>query len=131
MPSNDLDEHQLAQLGQHAFTTGTLVGRFHGCKADELTEPGRLVIFRISRPDDRRQIIKKRIERPSITREITANKLDGNRAPLPKVASQWKYTVPGRLQCLRRNLGRPHARTAPRYKRNASAKQDHLAHHST
>ena len=73
MPANDLDKHQLAQLGEHAFTTGALVSRFNCCEADELTEPGRLVAFRVARGDDRGQIVKKRIERPSITGEVTAD----------------------------------------------------------
>lgn len=85
MPANNLDEHQLAQFGQHAFTAGALVRRFHHRHADELAKPASVAALRVAGLDDRRQIVEQRIERLGIASKVAADELGRDR-PIAAVA---------------------------------------------
>src|SRR5262245_50340648 len=67
MLANDLDEHQLAQLGEHALAASALFGRFHHRHTNELmnylTKQARVAVMRAARLNDWRQIVKEGIER--------------------------------------------------------------------
>src|SRR5262249_11231837 len=85
MPANYLDEHQLAQFGEHAFASGALVGRFHHRHADELAKPALIATLRDAGLDDRWQIVEERIERLSVAGKEAADEPGGSRSVSPKV----------------------------------------------
>ena len=125
--TNHLDEHQLAQLRQHAFAAGALLGRFHRRQADELAEPVGVVAGLVSGRDHRRQIVDQRIERLGITSEEPADELGGDRSLGAIIDEDRQLTGGGRVERARRSAVSPHARTAGEDMRVASGEDEDIA----
>ena len=125
MPADDLDEHQLAQFGKNAFAAGPLVRGLRYGEANKLAEPA------VSGPpvaglDHPRQIFKKRIERPRVTREEGANQI-GGRAFVTIVDEERKLAVGHRLHRLMGERVGAHARAARHHVRIALGEDDDFA----
>jgi hypothetical protein len=102
----DLDEHQLAQLGEDAFAADALLPRFHHRQADELADPIGVACLWGAGLDHARQILEQRIERLGITGEIPANELGRGRSIAAIAQGKRQFAAGGGIQrATRRRLG--------------------------
>src|SRR5262249_95659 len=89
----DLDEHQLAQLGEHALPPRALLSRFHPRKMNELVEPGRIIPLAVPGFDDAWQVVEERIERLRIAGEESADKLGRDRPVAAVGDGEWQLAA--------------------------------------
>jgi hypothetical protein len=104
-----VDEHQFAELRQHAFAAGAFVGNFGHREVDELAEPAGIVAARVAGFQHRRQRFDQRIERTGIASEIATYQPGGNIAAVRKVDMQWKTARVGHVEEIGGRRRCPHA----------------------
>ena len=80
VPSNDFDEHQLAQACEHGFPAVSLVERFGDCGMNKVAKPLRGRLTRRSDMNESWQRDEQRVERPHIAPEKAADEVDLGRA---------------------------------------------------
>src|ERR1700722_4746722 len=66
------NEHQFAELCQHALATGALICHFGDRELDELAKPAGVVAAWVARLQHRRQCFEQRVEWTGVTSEIAA-----------------------------------------------------------
>ena len=127
MAAHHLDEHQLAQLRQHALAAGALVRLIRPGEADELAEPRGIAARGASGLDDRRQVVEQRIERLGVAGEEAADQLHRGRPALADAAEERQRSGGGGVELgLRHRLG-AHAGRARHDVRIALGEDDDLA----
>src|ERR1700735_1238085 len=71
------NEHQFAELRQHALASGALIGDFGDRELDELAKPAGVVAARVPRLQHRRQGFEQWFEWTGAPREIAAYEFAG------------------------------------------------------